>query len=95
VGDPDALVDCLTFSSHLGPTMVFYAFLGVLVLALVLWAIRSPLVKAHLRGRGSDPGKYRSGWDDLADRGFEPSWNDDGNGGRRESNVQSKHPRPS
>ena len=74
--------------------MVFFLFLGVVVLALALWAIRSPLVKAHLRGHGSDPGKWGSQLDHLAERGFEPSWNDDGGGGHRESHVQSKHTRP-
>jgi hypothetical protein len=36
--------------------MVFYGFVGVALIASGAWAWRSPLVRAHLRGRGHDPG---------------------------------------
>jgi hypothetical protein len=75
--------------------MVFYSILGILAAGVLFGLFRSPLMRAHLRGRGSDPGKWGSGWDHLVERGSEPSWNDDGGGGHRDSHIQSKHTRPS
>jgi hypothetical protein len=73
--------------------MVFDVFVGVVLLAIVLWAVRSPLIRAHLRGRGGDPGQWGSRLDHLADQGYGQSWNDDGRGGRRPSRLDSKHQR--
>ena len=73
--------------------MVFYSIVGILVAGLLFLLFRSPLMRAHLRGHGSDPGQWGSHWDHLAEGGTGQSWNDDGVGGKRDSQIQSKHTR--
>jgi hypothetical protein len=74
--------------------MVFYIFLGLLGLGVAWWAFHSPVIRALLRGRGSDPGQWGNRFDHLADQGFGNSWNDDGGGGStRSSRITSRHTR--
>ena len=65
--------------------MVFYIFLGLVLLGAVLLVVRSPTFKAMMRGRGADPGRFGNQFDHLMDRGSGTGWNDDGSGGRRDS----------
>ena len=65
----------------------------VAALALGWWLLRSPVVRALLRGRGTDPGQFGSWMDHLDDIGLGPSWRSDGSGGVRETRVQSRHTR--
>jgi hypothetical protein len=37
--------------------VVFYSVVGVAVIAFGIWFVRTPLFRAHLRGRGADPGE--------------------------------------
>jgi hypothetical protein len=37
--------------------MVFYALLALVVVGLAAWLWRSPLMRAHRRGHGRDPGE--------------------------------------
>jgi hypothetical protein len=73
--------------------MLFYGFLGLVGLALAIWILRSPVLKAFLRGRATDPGQFGSWMDHLDDIGLGTSWRNDGRGGVRESRIQSKHTR--
>jgi len=73
--------------------MFFYAFLGVLALAVATWAVRSPVVRAMRRGHSIDPAQWGSWQDHLEDNGLGASWRSDGSGGRRETKVYSKHTR--
>jgi hypothetical protein len=73
--------------------MVFYAFLGLVGLFLAWWILRSPVMRAILRGHTTDPGQFGSWQDHLDDIGLGPSWRSDGSGGVRETRVQSKHTR--
>ena len=82
----------ITFFST-GAAMVFYSIVGVLAAGVLFGLLRSPLMRAHLRGHGSDPAQWGSQMDHHAERGFGQSWNDDGVGGKRDSQIQSKHTR--
>jgi hypothetical protein len=73
--------------------MFIYAFLGSVVVAVLVWAVRSPVVRALVRGHGTDPAQWGSWQDHLEDNGLGVSWRSDGSGGTRESKVQSKHTR--
>jgi hypothetical protein len=73
--------------------MFVYAFLGILGGAVLTWALRSPVVRALVRGRGTDPAQWGSWQDHLEDNGLGVSWRSDGTGGTRETKVQSKHTR--
>ena len=73
--------------------MVFYAIVASAALALAWWLIRSPVLKAMLRGRSTDPGQFGTWQDHLEDMGLGPSWRSAGSGGRRETRVYSKHTR--
>jgi hypothetical protein len=73
--------------------IVFWICLGLVSLAVAGWAARSSLLRAHLRGRGSDPGVWGNKWEHMADQGFGQSWNDDGSGGRRASRLESRFTR--
>jgi hypothetical protein len=65
--------------------MVFYSFLGLVLLGVGTLIVRSPTFKALMRGRGTDPGKFGNHLDHLFDQGSGTGWNDDGSGGRRQS----------
>ncbi len=72
--------------------MVFYTFLGLVFLGFVWWAVRSPLVKAHIRaiGHHRDPGPaghFRPG---LYEAGHMSINNDQG--GRTELSLKPKGP---
>jgi hypothetical protein len=73
--------------------MVGYALAAPLVVAVTWWVARSPVLRAMLRGRGTDPGQWGTWQDHLDDLGVGPSWRSDGSGGRRETRVYSKHTR--
>jgi len=64
--------------------MIFYSFLGLVLLGVGSLIFRSPTFKALMRGRGADPGRYGRHLDHLYDQGGQAGWNDDG-GGRRAS----------
>ena len=69
---------------------------GILLLAgleTAWWAHRSPILRAMLRGRSTDPGQWGSWVDHLYDDGLGPSWRDAGRGGDRETRVRSAHTR--
>jgi hypothetical protein len=75
--------------------MIFYIFLGLVVLCAGWGFARSATFKQVMRGRGADAGRYGTGWDHLGDYGAQPGWNDDGDGGVRESRRgfrPSRHP---
>jgi hypothetical protein len=74
--------------------MLYYAILGVGLALLILgWAVRSPVVRAMVRGHTTDPAQWGSWQDHLDDQGLGVSWRSDGWGGTRETKVQSKHTR--
>jgi hypothetical protein len=73
--------------------MVFYGFLGLLALAIVWWFAQSPVTRALLRGRGTDPTQFGTAADHIDDLGLGVSWRSDGRGGMRESKILSKHTR--
>ena len=73
--------------------VIFWISLGVVLLAIGVWAARSPLMRAHFRGRGSDPAQWGNKWEHMADLGFGQSWNDDGTGGKRDSKLDSRFTR--
>jgi hypothetical protein len=73
--------------------MIFYIFLGLVVLGALWLFLRSPTVKQLMRGRGSDPAQFGTYRDHLADLGSEPGWNDDGHGGFRGSRRDSPQSR--
>jgi hypothetical protein len=75
--------------------MVVYVILGVAGLCVAWWLARSPILRAMLRGRSTDPGQFGSWQDHLDDIGLGPSWRSDGTGGTRETRIQSKHTRRS
>ena len=77
-----------------GVAVLFYVLAGFLALAVGWWLAHSPVLRALLRGRGTDPGQFGTWQDHLDDIGLGPSWRSDGSGGVRESRVQSKHTRP-
>ena len=88
--------DATTVSTPSRPVVVallFYVLLGLAALALAWWLVRSPVLRAMLRGRGTDPAQFGSWQDHLDDIGLGPSWRSDGSGGARESRVLSKHTR--
>jgi hypothetical protein len=74
--------------------MIFYSFLGLVLLGVVTLVVKSPTFKALVRGRGTDPGKFGRHLDHLYDRGSGTGWNDDGSGGRRGSKRDSPQSRP-
>jgi hypothetical protein len=76
-----------------GEVVLFYAFLGLVGLALVWGLLRSPVFWKLVRGQGIDPSQWGSWLDHLDDDGLGVSWRNDGYGGRRESKVLSKHVR--
>jgi hypothetical protein len=73
--------------------MFVYAFFAVVGLSLAWWIGRSPVLRALIRGQGTDPGQFGSWQDHLDDIGTGPSWRSDGYGGRRETQIYSKHTR--
>ena len=73
--------------------MIFYSFLGLVLLSVVTLVVRSPTFKALMRGRGTDPAKFGTPLDPLYDRGSGTGWNDDGSGGRRASKRDSPQSR--
>lgn len=73
--------------------MVTYALVTVVGLPLAWWVGRSPVLRAMIRGRGTDPGQFGSWQDHLDDIGLGVSWRSDGYGGERESKIHSKHTR--
>jgi hypothetical protein len=75
--------------------MIFYAFLGIMTLALVTWFMRSATFKQLRRGSGTDASQWGTPLDHLQEQGSAPGWNDDGaGGGRRASRRESKHTKP-
>jgi hypothetical protein len=76
-----------------GVAVLFYVLAGLLALAVGWWLGHSPVLRALLRGRGTDPGQFGTWQDHLDDIGLGPSWRSDGSGGVRESRVQSRHTR--
>ncbi len=68
--------------------MVFYIFVAVMVVLLGWALMRSRVMRSWLSGRSSDPFASGSSRDHLSNRGFEPSWNDDGGTGRRGSRLE-------
>ncbi|MGC4110736.1 MAG: hypothetical protein QM747_09995 [Nocardioides sp.] len=73
--------------------MVMYVVLGVPAIALTYWLLHSPVMKAILRGRATDPSQFGSWQDHLDDIGLGVSWRSDGTGGERETRIRSKHTR--
>jgi hypothetical protein len=73
--------------------VVFYGACVLVGLALMVCLVRSPVVKAILRGHTTDPSQFGSWQDHLDDIGLGVSWRSDGTGGQRESRIQSKHTR--
>jgi hypothetical protein len=73
--------------------MFVYAFFGLMASALAWWLLRSPVLRAFIRGHGTDPAQFGSWQDHLDDIGLGPSWRSDGYGGTRETKIQSKHTR--
>ncbi len=73
--------------------MAFYAFLGLVALATSWLFAQSPVLRALLRGRGTDPGQFGTAADHIEDIGLGVSWRSDGRGGQRESKILSKHTR--
>jgi len=75
--------------------MIFYVFLGVVVVALGAWFMRSAMFRQLRRGHGSDPAQWGNRLDHLFDQGTGgQAIGDDGSGGTRESRIQSKHTGP-
>ncbi len=73
--------------------MVFYIFLGTVVLLVVWLIVRSPQFRQLMRGRGADAGRFGSQLDHFFEQqGGGQGWRDDGRG-LRESKIQSKHTR--
>jgi hypothetical protein len=54
--------------------MFVYAFFAVVGLSLAWWIGRSPVLRALIRGQGTDPGQFGSWQDHLDDTGTGPSW---------------------
>ena len=77
----------------LGVAVLVYVLFGLAALALSWWLVRSPVIRAMLRGSTTDPGQWGSWQDHLEDIGLGPSWRSDGSGGRRETRVYSKYTR--
>ena len=73
--------------------MAFYVFLGLVALATSWSFSQSPVLRALLRGRGTDPGQFGTAADHIEDIGLGVSWRSDGRGGLRESQVIAKHTR--
>jgi hypothetical protein len=75
--------------------MIFYAFVGIMILAVVTWFIRSAMFRQLRRGNGTDASQWGTPLDHLQERGSQPGWNDDGGGGaKRPSRRDSKHTKP-
>ena len=73
--------------------MVFYSVLGLVALAIAWGFAHSPVTRALLRGHGTDPGQFGTAAEHIEDIGLGVSWRSDGRGGRRESQILSKHTR--
>lgn len=74
--------------------MIFYSFLGIMLVVFGAWFMRSAMFKQLRRGHGSDPGQWGNRLDHLADQGTGgQAIGDDASGGTRESRIQSKHTR--
>lgn len=73
--------------------MVGDVLLALAVAPVAWWIARSPVLRAFLRGHGTDPSRFGSWQDHLDDIGLGPSWRSDGSGGVRESRLQSRHTR--
>ena len=74
--------------------MIFYSVLGVIVIALVVWFLRSAMFKQSRRGHGSDPSRWGTRLEHLANQGNAGHRiGDDGSGGTRATRIQSKHTR--
>jgi hypothetical protein len=70
-----------------------YALTALVALAVAGWILRSPVFRALVRGRGTDPSQWGSWQEHLEDDGLGPSWRSDGYGGRRETKLYSRHTR--
>jgi hypothetical protein len=70
-----------------------YVLTALVALAVAIWILRSPVFRALVRGRGTDPSQWGSWQEHLEDDGLGPSWRSDGYGGRRESKLYSRHTR--
>jgi hypothetical protein len=70
-----------------------YALTALVALAVAVWILRSPVFRALVRGRGTDPSQWGSWQEHLEDDGLGPSWRSDGYGGRRETKLYSRHTR--
>jgi hypothetical protein len=73
--------------------VVFYSCVGLVALAAAWWLAHSLVLRALLRGQGTDPGQFGTPADHIDDLGLGVSWRSDGTGGMRESKVLSKHTR--
>lgn len=73
--------------------MLGYALTALVALAVAVWILRSPVFRALVRGRGTDPSQWGSWQEHLEDDGLGPSWRSDGYGGRRETKLYSRHTR--
>jgi hypothetical protein len=70
-----------------------YVLTALVALAVAIWILRSPVFRALVRGRGTDPSQWGSWQEHLEDDGLGPSWRSDGYGGRRETKLYSRHTR--
>ncbi len=73
--------------------MLFYVVVAIGALMVAVWVLRSPVLRAMVRGRGTDPSQWGSWQEHLEDDGLGPSWRSDGSGGRRETKLYSRHTR--
>jgi hypothetical protein len=73
--------------------VLVYALGALAALSVAGWIVRSPVLKAMLRGHGTDPSQWGSWQDHLENDGLGPSWRYDGHGGTRETKVNSRHTR--
>ncbi len=73
--------------------MVFYVFLGLVLLTVGFCVVRSNVFKQWMHGHGGDPGRWGSTWDHVAEQGMGTSWNDDGGNGQRDTHIEPKHTR--
>ena len=61
-----------TRSRQSGVAVVFYVLLGLAAVALAWWLVRSPVLRALLRGHATDPAQFGSWQDHLDDIGLGP-----------------------
>jgi hypothetical protein len=63
--------------------MIFYTFVGLVVLSVGWLVARSPQLKQLIRGRGADAGRFGNRLDHFFDQqGTGQGWRDDGQGVR-------------